>query len=94
MFGNFPWSFGTLLGPSWERYIPEFIEKLKDNDFICMVCKVIDSDYSETKDRIWHNISRNYDDLFMSYSNQNLRHVFSHAGINSKEDLGREGRIE
>ena len=94
MFGNFPWSFGTLLGPSWERYIPEFIEKLKDNDFICMVCKVIDSDYSETKDRIWHNISRNYEDLFMSYSNQNLRHVFSHAGINSKEDLGREGRIE
>lgn len=94
MFGNFPWSFGTLLGPSWERYIPEFIEKLKDNDFISMVCKVIDSDYSETKDRIWHNISRNYDDLFMSYSNQNLRHVFSHAGINSKEDLGREGRIE
>lgn len=94
VFGKFPWSFGTLLGPSWERYIPEFIEKLKDNDFMCMICKVIDSDYSETKDRIWHNISRNYDDLFMLYNNQNLLHVFAHAGITTKEDLGENNRTK
>lgn len=89
MFGKFPWLLGILLGPSWERYIPEFIEKLKDKDFLCMICKIINSDYLETKDRIWHNISRNYDDLFMSCSNQNLLHVFSRAGITNREDLGR-----
>lgn len=93
IFGKFPWLLGVLIGPSWERYIPEFIEKLKDNDFMCMICKVIDIDYSETKDRIWHNISRNYDNLFMS-SNQNLLHVFAHAGITTKEDLGENNRTK
>lgn len=61
---------------------------------MCMICKVIDSDYSETKDRIWHNISRNYDDLFMLYNNQNLLHVFAHAGITTKEDLGENNRTK
>ncbi|MBF1024883.1 MAG: hypothetical protein HXK98_03250 [Candidatus Nanogingivalaceae bacterium] len=94
MFGYFPWLLGLLLSLSWKRYIPGFIEKLKDNDFMCMICKVIDSDYSETKDRIWYNISRNYDDLFMSYNNQNLLHVFAHAGITTKEDLGKNNRTK
>ena len=94
MFGNFPWSFGILLGPSWERYIPEFIEKLKDNDFMCMICKIIDSSsLEEAQDKLWSIICWNHDKLFY-YTHQNLLHVFSHTGINTKEDLGREGRIE
>ena len=82
------------MGPSWERYIPEFIEKLKDNDFLCMICEIINSSsLEEAQDKLWSMICCNHDRLFY-YTHRNLLHVFSHAGINTKEDLGREGRIE
>lgn len=94
IFGKFPWLLGVLIGPSWERYIPEFIEKLKDNDFLCMICEIINSSSpEEVQDKLWSMICCNHDRLFY-YTHQNLLHVFSHAGINTKEDLGREGRIE
>ena len=94
VFGRFPWLLGALIGPSWERYIPEFIEKLKDNDFMCMICEIINSSsLEEAQDKLWSMICCNHDRLSY-YTYQNLLHVFSHAGINSKEDLGREGRIE
>ena len=94
IFGKFPWLLGVLIGPSWERYIPEFIEKLKDNDFMCMICGIINSNsLEEAQDKLWSMICCNHDRLFY-YTHQNLLHVFSHAGINTKEDLGREGRIE
>lgn len=94
IFGKFPWLLGVLIGPSWERYIPEFIEKLKDNDFLCMICEIINSSSpEEAQDKLWSMICCNHDRLFY-YTHQNLLHVFSHAGINTKEDLGREGRIE
>ena len=94
IFGKFPWLLGVLMGPSWERYIPEFIEKLKDNDFLCMICEIINSSsLEEAQDKLWSMICCNHDRLFY-YTHRNLLHVFSHAGINTKEDLGREGRIE
>lgn len=83
---TFPWAAGAVLGSSWLRYVPSFIEEFKNIDFSTAMKELTgEKTWQEWQDRVWSQASKNMGDW--AYSNDNLLHLFRHVGIKSKDDL-------
>lgn len=83
----YPWPVGLLLQGDFEEYVPDYIRRLKSKAFVKQLMSICGSaSLAEFKDMLAQKAGKEHGG-FIGYHYSTLDHVFSYAGIKSKDDI-------